>query len=83
MGPGPRRKLRSNAKGGLLAARFTETFPDNGSVDMPRALRTYQEVGFDGMVMPDHVPVVAGDAGQLRAFSYCFGYIQALLQTLA
>jgi hypothetical protein len=28
------------------------------------------------------VPVVAGDADQLRAFSFCFGYIQALLQTL-
>jgi mannonate dehydratase len=69
-----------NIAGGFL--QFSETFPDNGAVDMPRALRTYREVGFAGMVMPDHVPVVAGDTGGLRAFSYCFGYIQALLQGL-
>lgn len=70
-----------NIAGGFL--RFTETFPDNGDVDMPRALATYREVGFDGMVMPDHVPVVDGDADRLKAYSYCFGYIQALLQALA
>jgi len=69
-----------NISGGL--GNFTETFPDNGSVDMPRALRVYREVGFKGMIMPDHVPVVEGDADHLRAFAYCFGYIQALIQVL-
>ena len=69
-----------NISGGFLD--FRETFPDNGDVDMPRALETYHEVGFDGMVMPDHVPVIEGDPAQLRAFSFCFGYIQALLQNL-
>jgi hypothetical protein len=28
------------------------------------------------------VPEVAGDADKSRAFSFCFGYIQALLQVL-
>jgi mannonate dehydratase len=69
-----------NIAGGL--GNFTETFPDNGSVDLPRALRTYREVGFQGMIMPDHVPAVEGDADHLRAFAYCFGYIQALLQVI-
>ncbi len=67
-----------NIAGGYL--NFRETFPDNGDVNLPRCLDTYREVGFDGMVMPDHVPEVAGDAGGLKAFSFCFGYIQALLQ---
>ena len=49
---------------------------------MPRALRTYREIGFDGMVMPDHVPVIEGDTDRNKAFSFCFGYIQALLQVL-
>jgi mannonate dehydratase len=61
---------------------FRETFPDNGDVDMPRALRTYKEVGYDGMIMPDHVPDVPGDADHTRAFAYAFGYIRALLQTV-
>lgn len=69
-----------NIAGGFL--KFSETFPDNGDVDMPRALRTYREVGFDGMIMPDHVPVIEGDTDHARAFAFCFGYIQALLQVM-
>jgi mannonate dehydratase len=69
-----------NIAGGYLD--FRETFPDNGDVDMPRALRVYREIGFDGMVMPDHVPMIVGDTGGHQAFSFCFGYIQALLQML-
>ena len=69
-----------NIRGGYL--KFAETFPDDGDVDMPRVLRTYREVGFDGMVMPDHVPQILGDPNGQKAFAFCFGYIQALLQQL-
>lgn len=67
-----------NIQGGFLD--FQETFPDNGDVDFIRAIRTYKEVGYDGMLMPDHVPQIAGDTGGRQAFAYCFGYIQALIQ---
>jgi mannonate dehydratase len=70
-----------NIKGGFL--NFQETFPDNGDVNMPRALKTYREIGFDGMIMPDHVPVIEGDPESQKAYAFCFGYIQALLQVLA
>ncbi len=69
-----------NIKGRFLD--FSETLPDNGDVDMPRILRVYQEVGYDGMIMPDHVPVIEGDVGGALAYAYSFGYIQALLQTV-
>ena len=69
-----------NIRGGYL--KFSETMPDDGDVDMPRALRTYREVGYDGMIMPDHVPQIMGDPGGHKAFAFCFGYIQALLQQL-
>ena len=69
-----------NIRGGFL--KFQETLPDNGDVDMPRALRTYREIGYDGLIMPDHVPTIEGDTGGQKAFAFCFGYIQALLQTL-
>jgi mannonate dehydratase len=69
-----------NIKGGHL--NFQETFPDDGDVDMARALRVYKEVGYDGMIMPDHVPHIEGDTGQAQAFAYAFGYIQALIQTV-
>lgn len=67
-----------NIKGGFL--NFQETFPDNGDVNFIRAIRTYKEIGYDGMLMPDHVPKIEGDAGGRQALAYCFGYIQALLQ---
>jgi mannonate dehydratase len=69
-----------NIRGRFL--KFEETFPDEGDVDMPRALRTYREVGYDGMIMPDHVPRILGDPQGQKAFAFCFGYIQALLQVL-
>ena len=69
-----------NIRGGLM--NFQETLPDDGDVDMPQALRVYREVGYEGMIMPDHVPTIEGDPDHAKAFSYCFGYIQALLQVL-
>jgi len=61
---------------------FQETFPDNGDVDMVRALRTYKEVGYDGMIMPDHAPKIDGDPDGKQSFAFEFGYIQALLQAV-
>jgi mannonate dehydratase len=59
---------------------FRETFIDDGDVDMLAALRVYREVGYDRMLMPDHVPQIEGDAGGRQAFAYTFGYIKALLR---
>ena len=69
-----------NIKGGFL--KFQETFPDNGDVDMIRAMRVYKDVGYDGMIMPDHVPQIEGDARSEKAFAFAIGYIQALLQVV-
>jgi D-mannonate dehydratase len=67
-----------NIKGAFM--NFQETLPDNGDVNFVQAIRVYKEVGYDGMLMPDHVPQIEGDAGGRQAFAYCFGYIQALIQ---
>lgn len=69
-----------NIKGRYL--NFQETFPDDGDVNMLCCLRTYRDVGYDGMLMPDHVPHIEGDAGGRQAFAFSFGYIQGLLQVL-
>jgi mannonate dehydratase len=67
-----------NIKGGYLD--FRETFPDDGDMDMIRAMRVYKEVEYDGMIMPDHVPQIEDDKGQAQALAFAFGYIQALIQ---
>ena len=66
-----------NIRGGFL--RFQETFIDDGDVDMLKAMRVYKEIGFDGMMMPDHVPAIEGDARGAQAFAFTFGYIKALI----
>ncbi len=66
-----------NIRGGFLD--FQETFIDDGDVDMLQAMRVYREVGYDGMIMPDHVPRIPGDNGGLQAFAFTFGYIKALI----
>ncbi len=41
--------------------RFQETFIDNGDQDMQAVMNTLVEVGFDGLLVPDHVPVFTVD----------------------
>ncbi len=67
-----------NIHGAFL--HFQETFPDCGDVDMLAALRVYKEVGYDGMLMPDHVPQIQGDEGGRQAFAFAFGYMRGLMQ---
>jgi len=69
-----------NIRGGFL--HFDETFPDDGDVNMLEAIRTYKEVGYKGMLMPDHVPKIDGDEGGRQAFAFAFGYIRALIQSV-
>lgn len=79
---GERRKIFNvhfrNIRGRFL--NFQETFPDDGDVNMIQAMRVYKEVGYDGMIMPDHAPKVEGDVAGRQAFAFVFGYIQALIQ---
>jgi len=62
---------------------FVEVFPDEGDVDFVRAIRVYKEVGYDGMLMPDHVPRSPDDQAGLQSFAFCYGYIRALIQAAA
>jgi len=82
---GTRRKIFNvhfrNIRGRFL--NFQETFPDDGDVNMIAAMRVYKEVGYDGMIMPDHVPKITGDPGGHQAFAFAFGYIQALIQMVS
>ena len=69
-----------NIRGRFL--NFQESFIDNGDVDMFQAMRVYKEVGYDGMIMPDHVPPIPGDTKGLQGYAYTFGYIKALIRAV-
>lgn len=69
-----------NIRGGKLS--FMETFPEEGDMDMWKSLQAYAEVGYQHMIMPDHVPQLSGRDPENTAFAFSYGYIAALLQVL-
>jgi mannonate dehydratase len=70
-----------NIRGGFL--RFDEVFPDEGDVDMVKAMRIYKELDYDGVLVPDHVPDSPADRPYpYRAFAFALGYIRALIQAV-
>ncbi len=62
---------------------FREVAADEGSVDMLAAAQAYREVGYTGMLAPDHVPSSAEDPDDESQFSFAFGYTRALIQATA
>jgi mannonate dehydratase len=80
---GSRRKIFNihfrNIKGNRL--EFSEVAPDEGAVDFARVMMTFKEVGYDGMVQPDHNVNAAGDTTRGGAYTaFVYGYIKALIQ---
>lgn len=67
-----------NVKG--TVPRYQETFIDEGDLDMIRAVETLRDVGFDGVLIPDHTPEMSCDAPWHAGMAYALGYIRAALQ---
>jgi mannonate dehydratase len=57
---------------------FVETFLDDGYMDMAQVVKALREVDFDGVLIPDHVPMMANDRRPGTAFT--IGYMKALLE---
>jgi mannonate dehydratase len=57
---------------------FVETFLDSGYMDMYEVMRALREVDFDGVIIADHIPTMAGDHRVGTAYSVA--YMRALLE---
>jgi mannonate dehydratase len=67
--------------------RFVETFHDNGPTDMVAAMAAYREIGFQGPMRPDHVPMLAGEEGGEPGYTmmgrlFAYGYMRGLIQAV-
>jgi mannonate dehydratase len=62
---------------------FQEVYPDEGDMDMLQVARTLQEVDYEFMLMPDHVPGHPDDPQGLQAFAFAYGHIAGILQAVA
>lgn len=70
-----------NIKGGWN--NFQEVYPDNGDMDFVEVIRALRDVGYDGMIMPDHVPGHEDPASRLQGYAFAYGYNKALIQAAA
>lgn len=61
---------------------FMEAFPEEGDMDMWASIKLYAALGYRYMLMPDHVPRIAGRDGKHTAFAFVYGYIAAQLEAL-
>jgi mannonate dehydratase len=68
------RNIRGNRQ------QFAEVGPDEGEVNFAKAMMTYKEVGYDGVLHPDHVVQAPNDPGGLQYTAFVYGYIKALIQ---
>ena len=59
---------------------FTETFLDNGYMDMYQIMKTLYEQGYSNTVTLDHTPKFAGDYAKGGGSAYAIGYMKALMQ---
>lgn len=67
--------------------RFVETFHDDGQTDMAACMRAYCDIGFEGVLRPDHVPTMEGDSNADPAYSaigrlFAIGYIKGLREAV-
>jgi len=59
---------------------FTETFLDNGYMNMYTVMKTFVEAGYDGSMIFDHTPKFVGDFAKGAGPGYALGYMRALLE---
>lgn len=60
--------------------RYTETFIDEGDVDMLAAMSAYREVNYRGSLVSDHTPRIPNDPGGRIGRTFSHGYIRGLVQ---
>ncbi len=61
---------------------YHEAFVDDGDTDMLRVLRILHGNGFDGVVIPDHTPLLECDAPWHAGMAYALGWMRAALTAI-
>ncbi len=67
--------------------KFVETFHDDGQTDMVECMRAYRDIGFEGVLRPDHVPTMEGDSNDRPGYSsigrlFAIGYVKGLREAV-
>jgi len=70
-----------------VPTKYQETWHDAGKTDMLACMKAYKDIGFNGVLRPDHVPTVEGDSNENAGYSafgrlYAIGYIRGLQEAV-
>ncbi len=74
--------------GVIPSTKFTETFHDEGQIDMYEAMKAYYDIGFTGTIRPDHVPTMYGEENTRAGYMtlgmlYAIGYMRGLAESVS
>jgi mannonate dehydratase len=63
---------------------FSETWHDNGDLDIPKIMQAFADCGFQGTIRPDHAPSMAGETNETPGYEvlgklFAAGYLRALM----
>jgi mannonate dehydratase len=66
--------------------RFEETWHDDGPTDLVACMQAYRDVGFEGVLRPDHVPTLLGESNERPGYAvlgrlFAVGYIRGLQES--
>jgi mannonate dehydratase len=68
-----------NVRVELPRYKYVETFHDEGDCDMAACMRAFHEVGYTGLIDPDHTPGISADTpGAQVGWAFAIGQIIAL-----
>lgn len=62
---------------------YQEVFVDEGDLDMLSAIQALEDVGYEGVIIPDHTPEMTCDAPWHAGMAFALGYMKAALQMVA
>lgn len=67
--------------------KFEETFHDDGQTNMLACMQAYRDIGFEGVLRPDHVPTMGDDSNDNAGYSsigrlFAIGYLKGLREAV-
>lgn len=67
--------------------QFVETYHEEGKTNMYEALRCYYEVGYNGVIRPDHVPSMYAEDNAVPSYGilgnlFAAGYMKGLMEAI-
>jgi sugar phosphate isomerase/epimerase len=77
------RDVRKSAGDGAAGTGYDEVFPGTGELNFVKVLSALQEIGYGGVLCPEHFPIIPGDTREAAATTYAVGYFRGVLSAMS